>query len=284
VTSESSASAGDPFPLHSVQAVAALAWRLALQADPVGLLVVPFVIFFPVYVFVAQIAEIVSGWSRLALESPAAAASLAGELPFGAILGVLPLVIFAASFGETWLQVRADARARGDAPSYTATASRAMVRMWALAITTLIVYLLWQVAAFAFVLPGLVVYALTSLATRAAVLDEVGWFEALRISRRLVVRHWLAWLGLMVYWAVVFLGLGILVGIARFSVGGVAGGWGLWVDLLLGLPLPISLLVFETSWTLFFREIEARSREEDALAAGAPARAESSGSSAHSPA
>jgi hypothetical protein len=275
--------ARDPFPLASVQAVAALAWRLALRVDPVGLLVVPFAIFFPVYVFFALLGEIVHTLSTLPLDDPAVARTIGDTIPFGAIVGALPLVVFAAAFGASWLQVRSDALARGgpDPPAFGATATRALARVWPLALTTVIVYVLWQVAAFAFLLPGLVVFALTSFATRAAVLDDLGPMAALRASKHLVVEHWLAWLGMGTWWVIVFLGLGILVGIARFSLAGVTGtaegsSAGLALDLLLGLPLPIALLVSETCWTLFFRELEARSRVAGSNAAVVPAAAASS--------
>ena len=264
----------DPFPLASVQAVAAFAWRLALRVDPLGLLIVPFLILFPVYVFFALLGEILSTLAAIPLDDANAAQAFADAIPYGAIAGVLPFVAFAAAFGVTWLQVRSDAVARGGAAarSLGATASRALARVWPLALTTVIVYALWQGAAFVFLLPGLIVFALTSFATRAAVLDQLGPMAALRTSKDLVIRHWLAWLGMGTWWVIVFLGLGIMVGIARVSLRSVTplaegSSAGLALDLLLGLPLPISILVCETCWTLFFRELEARTRVADSKAA-----------------
>jgi hypothetical protein len=263
--------ARDPFPLFSVQEVAALAWRLALRVDPLGLLVLPFAILFPVYVFVTQLKEIVSAYATLALDDPVSAGALGDAIPFGALLGVLPLVIVAASFGVAWIHVRADGEARGEPLTLGRTAERALGRIWPLALTTAIAYALWQVAAFVFVLPGLVVLALTSFAPRAAVLDGLGPWAALKRSKDLVVRHWAACLGMAAYWLIVFFGLGLLVGIAGQSlaeVPGASSGWtNLALDLLLGLPLPVAYLVFETCWTLFFRELEARSRVRAAKAA-----------------
>jgi hypothetical protein len=62
------------------------------------------------------------------------------------------------------------------------------------------------------------------------------------------------------YWAIVFLGLGILIGILRESLipqfrGGDAG---FVITLLLGMPLWVCLIVFTACWTLFYRELQAR--------------------------
>ena len=40
-----------PFPMGSVQAVAARSWRMCVREDPVGLLAIPYLIAFPVFAF-----------------------------------------------------------------------------------------------------------------------------------------------------------------------------------------------------------------------------------------
>ena len=47
-----------PFPLGSVQAVTSPPWELCLREDPVGLLVIPFIITFPVSVFLTILGEL----------------------------------------------------------------------------------------------------------------------------------------------------------------------------------------------------------------------------------
>ena len=61
------------------------------------------------------------------------------------------------------------------------------------------------------------------------------------------------------YTAIVFMGLGILVAILRFSLENMIGRQlGFILDLALWLPLQTALLVLATCWTLFYRELEAR--------------------------
>jgi ABC-type amino acid transport system permease subunit len=64
---------------------------------------------------------------------------------------------------------------------------------------------------------------------------------------------------MVAYWMIVFLGLGILFGILRQSVVPMAAGnTAFVVELVLGMPLQVCLLVFSACWTLFYRELEAR--------------------------
>ncbi len=243
------ASADAPFPLGSVQAVASLAWRMCLRDDPAGLVLIPFIIFFPVWAFLTLIGEVLVS---LRLFGPDAAL-------LSAVLGVLPLVIFARVFGEAWILVRADALAHGRRPSLAETFSRALARSWYLVVVMIAVYALFQVGFFLLVLPGVIVWIACSFTNQAAALGPGRLLGSLRQSRDLLEHNVTAWLGMVAYWAVLFLGLGILVGIMRQSVVGVLGNSpGFLVDLALGLPLQIALLVFTTCWTLFYRELEAR--------------------------
>ena len=239
-----------PFPVGSVQGVASRAWDLCLRRDPIGLLVIPFIIFFPVYVFLTLLAEVVRDIERISQEG----------MLLGAVVGVLPLVIFARVFGEAWILVRADAIAHGRPLSYGATFSHALARSWFLVVVMLVVYALVQVGIFFFVIPGIIVWVLCSFANQAAVLGPGRLFASLRQSRDLVEHQAGAWLGMVIYWVIVFVGLGILSGIVRQTI---EGRWlgpdgAFLADLVLGLPLQLCLLVFTTSWTLFYREIEAR--------------------------
>lgn len=239
-----------PFPIGSVQGVASRAWELCLKRDPLGLIVVPFVIFFPVYVFLSLLTEVLPDIDRLAEEGPL----------LGAILGVMPLVVFARVFGEAWIQVRTDAGAHGQVPAWGDTFTRALARAWYLVIVMLVVYALVQVGIFLFVIPGLILYVLCSFANQAAVLGPGRLVASLRMSRDLVEHHAPAWFGMVAYWVIVFLGLGILIGILRQSIAPSlpAGDAGFIANLLLGLPLQVCLLVFTCCWTLFYRELEAR--------------------------
>jgi hypothetical protein len=239
-----------PFPIGSVQGVASRAWELCLRRDPLGLLVVPFVIFFPVYVFLTLVTEVVRDIDRLADEGPL----------LGAIFGVLPLVIFARVFGEAWIQVRTDSEAHGEAPGWGETFTRALARSWFLVVVMLVVYGLVQVGIFLFVIPGLILYILCSFANQAAVLGPGRLIASLRTSRDLVEHHPAAWFGMVAYWVIVFLGLGILIGILRQSLSPhlAPGDAGFLANLVLGLPLQVCLLVFTCCWTLFYRELEAR--------------------------
>lgn len=260
------ASDSAPFPLGSVQAVASLSWRLCLREDPVGLLLIPFVIFFPVYAFLTLLGEALVHVTDLSGETAL----------FGAILGALPLVIFARVFGESWLLVRADSDARGPRVPLVETFTHALARSWHLVVVMIAVYVLFQIGFFLLVLPGLVVWIACSFANQAAVLGPGRLFASLRMSRDLLEHNVTAWLGMVAYWIVLFLGLGMLVGIVRQSVVAVVGEpLGFLVDLALGIPLQLALLVFTTCWTLFYRELEARRRRQarptESLAARPPA-------------
>ena len=239
-----------PFPIGSVQGVASRAWELCLRRDPLGLVVVPFIIFFPVYVFLSLLTEVLRDIDRLADEGPL----------LGAILGVMPLVVFARVLGEAWIQVRTDSEAHGHVPGWGESFSRALARSWYLVIVMLVVYALVQVGIFLFVIPGLILYVLCSFANQAAVLGPGRLVASLRVSRDLVEHHAPAWFGMVAYWVIVFLGLGILIGILRQSIAPHLSGGdaGFMANLVLGLPLQVCLLVFTCCWTLFYRELEAR--------------------------
>jgi hypothetical protein len=238
-----------PFPLGSVQAVATRAWALCLREDPFGLLVVPFVIYFPVYVSLTIMAELFDDIEALAHE-----ASLLSML-----VGVLPLVIFARVLGESWIIVRADADAHGREVSYGATLSQAFTRSWYLVVVLLAVYALVQLGLFLLVIPGVIVWIIASFANQAAVLGPGRLLASLRLSRDLLEHNVAAWCGMLAYWVIVFLGLGMLIGIVKQSLAAVIGGPSKFLfDLALVLPLQIALLVFTTCWTLFYRELEAR--------------------------
>jgi len=253
------------FPVGSVQQVASRAWELCLRHDPVGLLVVPFIIFFPVYVFLTLLGEVVRDIDRIMQEG----------MLLGAVAGVLPLVIFARVFGEAWILVRADALAHGRPLSYAETFSRALARSWFLVVVMLVVYALVQLGLFLLVIPGIIVWVLCSFANQAAVLGPGRLFASIRQSRDLVEHQAGAWLGMVLYWAIVFVGLGMLIGIIRQTL---EGRWlgpdaTFLADLALGFPLQVCLLVFTTSWTLFYRELEARRAQQVVAHAAPPATA-----------
>lgn len=238
-----------PFPLGSVQAVASRSWDLCVREDPVGLLVIPFIISFPVYVFLTILGELIRHPDELPRE-----ASLVT-----AVFGVLPLVIFARVFGEAWILWRADAEAHGRRVGFGETVKHAFTRTWYLVVVMLTGYALFQVGFFFFVLPGIMVAVVASFANQAAVLGPGRLIASLRQSWELVEHNIGAWFGMVAYWLVVFAGLGILVTILRMTFEHFAGGpLGFMLDLLLGLPLQLSLLVFTACWTLFYRELEAR--------------------------
>ncbi|MGH7724144.1 MAG: hypothetical protein ACREOU_01820 [Candidatus Eiseniibacteriota bacterium] len=252
------ASADAPFPLGSVQAVASLSWRMCLRSDPFGLLLIPAIVFFPVWSFVTLLGEIMV---HLGIGMSSSNASpVAGQRGLlAAVMGVLPLVVFSRVLGESWILVRADALAHGRRLDLAETFSRALARSWSLIAVMVAVYALFQIGFFLLVLPGLVVAIACSFANQAAVLGPGRLFGSLRQSRDLLEHNVTAWLGMVAYWGVLFLGLGILVGIVRQSAVGVLGpSPGFLLDLALGLPLQLALLVFTTCWTLFYRELEAR--------------------------
>lgn len=251
-----------PFPLGSVQAVATRAWELCLREDPVGLLGIPFLISFPVYVFLTILGELIRHPESIPEEK-----SL-----LGAVFGVLPLVVFARVFGEAWTLWRADSDAHGRHATLGETAQHSFGRSWYLVVVMITVYVLFQIGFFFFALPGLLVAMVCSFANQAAVLGPGRLLASLRQSRELVEHNLKAWFGMVAYWAVVFLGLGIIVTILRFTFERVVGGpLTFALDLVLGLPLQISLLAFTTCWTLFYRELEARRRRHLSLAHAAPA-------------
>jgi hypothetical protein len=239
-----------PFPIGSVQGVASRAWDLCLRRDPLGLLVIPFIIFFPVYVFLALLAENASFLVQFSGD---------GQL-LGAVLGVLPLVFFARVFGEAWILVRADAEAHGRIQSLGDTFTRALARSWFLVVVMLVVYLLAQIGFVLLVFPGIIVSILCSFTNQSAVLGPGRLFSSLRESRDLVEHNPAAWFGMVAYWVIVFLGLGLLIGILRDSLAPElgTGDAGFVATLILGLPLQVCLLVFTACWTLFYRDLEAR--------------------------
>ena len=239
-----------PFPIGSVQGVASRAWELCLRRDPIGLLVIPFIILFPVYVFRLLLTEVMRDFDHFSTE---------GRL-IASIVGVLPLVFFAHVFGEAWIQVRADAEAHGEAAGWGDTFARAFARCWSLVVVMLVVYALLQVGFALLFFPGLVVLVLCSFTNQAAVLGPGRLFASLRESRDLVEHHPRAWFGMVAYWMIVFLGLGMLIGILRNSLAPQlgAGDAGFIATLVLCLPLQICLLVFTVCWTLFYRELGAR--------------------------
>ena len=264
-----------PFPVGSVQGVASRAWELCLRRDPIGLLVIPFVIFFPVYVFLTLLAEVVRDLERISQEG----------MLLGAVAGVLPLVIFARVFGEAWILVRADAIAHDRPLGYGATFSQALARSWFLVVVMLVIYVLVQLGIFVFVIPGIIVWVLCSFANQAAVLGPGRLISSIRQSRDLVEHQPGAWLGMVFYWVVVFVGLGMLSGILRQTIEdrwlGPDGAF--LADLVLGLPLQACLLVFTTSWTLLYRELEARRARQLALQAVQAAAHEAVGAASHTP-
>jgi hypothetical protein len=238
-----------PFPLGSVQAVASRAWDLCLREDPVGLLVIPFIITFPVYVFLVILGEL----SRNSEALPREASLLT------AVFGVVPLVAFAYVFGESWILWRADAEAHGRRVGFSETVKHAFTRTWYLGVVILTRYALFQIGAFFFVLPGILVAVGASFATQSAVLGPGRLIPSLRQSWDLVEHHVGPWFGMMAYWLVVFTGLGILVTILRLTFERFVGApLSFILDLVLWLPLQLSLLVFTACWTLFYRELEAR--------------------------
>ena len=258
-----------PFPLGSVQAVASRAWDLCLREDPVGLLAIPFLIQFPVYVFLTILGELIRHPDELPRDA----------MLIASVFGVLPLVILARVFGESWILWRADAEAHGRRVSYGETVKHAFTRCWHLAVIMIAVYALFQVAFWLFMIPGilpgllaaLVVGVISSFANQAAVLGPGGLFASLGQSRDLVEHNVAAWCGMVAYWVVAFLGLGIIVTILRLTAERLAGGPLVFMlDLVLGLPLEITLLVFTACWTLLYRELEARRRLQHAARASVP--------------
>lgn len=239
-----------PFPIGSVQGVAARAWDLCLRRDPLGLLVVPFIIFFPVYVFFLLVPAILADLGSLPQEGPL----------LGALFGILPLVIVARVFGEAWILIRADEEAHGVAIGWGETFTRALARSWFLVVVMLVVYAMVQVGMLLLVIPAVIIWVLCSFANQAAVLGPGRLVASLRHSRDLVEHAAKAWLGMALYWVIVFLGLGILIGIVRETLAPWTGGvdTNFLVTLVLGLPLQLCLLVFTVCWTLFYRELEAR--------------------------
>lgn len=239
-----------PFPIGSVQGVATRAWDLCLRRDPLGLLVIPFIIFFPVYVFLALLTEVLVDLQNFSSE---------GRL-IGAIVGVLPLVFFARVFGESWILVRADAEGHGRIQPLGETFTQALARAWYLVGVMIVVYLLAQIGFVLFVIPGIIISILCSFSYQAAVLGPGRLLGSLRESRDLVEHNAAAWFGMVAYWGIVFLGLGLLIGILRDALAPQlsAGDAGFVATLVLGLPLQVCLLVFTVCWTLFYRELEAR--------------------------
>jgi hypothetical protein len=238
-----------PFPLGSVQAVASRAGELGLREDPVGLLIIPFIITFPVFVFLTILGELYRHPDALPQE-----ASL-----LTAVFGVLPLVAFAFVFGEAWILWRADAEAHGRRVGFGETVKHAFSRTWYLVVVVLARYALFQIGLFFFVLPGLLVAIGASFATQAAVLGPGRLIASLKQSWDLVEHNVGQWFGMLAYWLVIFVGLGILISIMRVSLENLTRGpLSFVLDLLLWLPLQVSLLVCTTCWTLFYRELEAR--------------------------
>ena len=227
-----------PFPLGSVQAVATRAWALCLREDPFGLLVVPFVIYFPVYVSLTIMAELVDDIEALAHE-----ASLLSML-----VGVLPLVIFARVLGESWIIVRADAEAHGRNVSYGATLSHAFARSWYLVVVLIAVYALVQLGLFLLVIPGVIVWIIAR-SNQAAVLGPA-LLASLLLSRDLLEHtspHGAACSRVVRRVP----GTGDVIGIVKQSLAAVIGGPSKFLfDLALVLPLQIALFVFTTCWTL----------------------------------
>jgi hypothetical protein len=245
----SETNADAPFPLGSVQAVASRSWELCLREDPVGLVAIPFVISFPVTVFMTILGELF----RHPADMPREASLLT------AVLGVLPLVAFARVFSEAWTVWRADAEAHGRRVSFGETVKHAFSRTWYLVVVMLSTYALFQVGVFFFVLPGILVAIVASFANQAAVLGPGRLIGSLRQSWDLVEHNIGAWFGMIAYWFVVFAGLGILVTILRVTLESMMKGpLGFMLDLVLWLPLQAALLVFTACWTLFYRELEAR--------------------------
>ena len=238
-----------PVPAASVPALAVLAARLAFRTDPVGLLAIPFVIFFPVYVFLTLLAEI--------LRYPEQIGAQVGLM--GVVAGALPIVVFARVLGEAWLLERTDALAHGRRPGLGATFTSALGRSWYLVSVMVGIYALVQIGIFLLVVPAFVVGVLFSFANQAAVLGPGGFRASLMKSRDLLRGNFTAWLGMVGLWCAVFVGLGVAVGFLRHFMGGITGqNPGFVQDLLLGLPLQVGILVFTVCWTLFYRELEAR--------------------------
>jgi len=245
-----------PFPLGSVQAVASRAWDLCLREDPVGLVAIPFVISFPVTVFLTILSELFRNPRDLSAE--------AGLIT--PIFGVLPLVIFARVFGEAWILWRADAEAHGRRVAFGETIKHSFSRMWYLVVVMLATYALIQVGLFFFVLPGLLVAIVASFANQSAVLGPGRLIASLKHSWDLVEHNIGAWFGMVAYWVVIFVGLGIIVTILRLTLENLMRGQtGFLIDLLLWLPLQAALLVFTACWTLFYRELEGRRHRQLAM-------------------
>lgn len=248
-----------PFPLGSVQAVASRAWDLCLREDPVGLLAIPFVISFPVTVFLTILGE------QVRTSNAAYPPDLSSDL-LGPIFGVLPLVFFARVFGEAWVLWRADAEAHGRRVAFGETAKHAFSRTWYLVVVMLSTYALFQVGLVLLVLPAFLVAVACSFANQAAVVGPGRLIASLKHSWDLVEHNIGAWFGMIAYWAVIFAGLGILVTILRVTLENLMNGrTGFMIDLLLWLPLQGALLVFTACWTLFYRELEGRRHQQRAV-------------------
>jgi hypothetical protein len=245
-----------PFPLGSVQAVASRAWDLCLREDPVGLIAIPFVISFPVTVFLTILGEHVRNAPWIATDTSMIAP----------IFGVLPLVLFARVFGEAWILWRADAEAHGRRVSFGETVKHAFSRTWYLVVVMLSTYALFQVGFVLFIIPAFLVAITCSFANQAAVVGPGRLIASLKHSWDLVEHNIGAWFGMVAYWAVIFAGLGILVTIMRVTLESLMNGrTGFMIDLLLWLPLQAALLVFTACWTLFYRELEGRRHRQLAM-------------------
>jgi hypothetical protein len=245
-----------PFPLGSVQAVASRAWELCLREDPVGLLAIPSVIFFPVTVFLTIFGEYI----RNLPEIPGDATLITP------IVGVLPLVFFARVFGESWILWRADAETHGRRVSFGETVKHSFSRTWYLVVVMLSTYVLIQVGFVFFILPAFLVAIACSFANQAAVIGPGRLIASLKQSWDLVEHNIGPWFGMLAYWAVIFAGLGIIVKILRVTLESVMNGrTGFLIDLLLWMPLQAALLVFTTCWTLFYRELEGRRHQQLAV-------------------
>jgi hypothetical protein len=251
-----------PFPMGSVQAVAARSWRMCLREDPIGLLAIPYLIFFPVYAFQTILSELIGQPDTLTREPTIAAP----------VIGVLPLVFFAYVFGQAWTLTRADGEAHGRRVPYAESVKRAFARTWAVAVIIVLNYVLFQVGFFLLVVPAILVAIVTSFTNQAVAIGPGKVIDALRESKELLEHNAAAWCGMVAYWLVVFFGLAIAVTIARLSVQQLATGTlGFALDLALFLPLHVALLVFTACWTLFYRELQARRRAQIAAAGGAGA-------------
>src|SRR5205085_11742469 len=114
-------------------------------------------------------------------------------------------------------------------------------RLWPLGLVMVTTYVLGQVGFFLLFVPGLVVGVVSSFANQSAVLGSGRLVNSLRESKDLLEHNGRAWWGMVGYWAIVFLGLGMVVTIARLSLRKVTGGpVGFAFDLGLFLPLHVA--------------------------------------------